>query len=146
MEQLFGKGESMAKVMVAKNEKIPKGIGGWLLLPTVGFFVAFVLCLLFAVAMTFSLIFEEGGFWEGFYLIIVIVYLPIIAFTLYLEFKKKKEFPKWVITLSCVGVFVSFLFSIEDGDYSGVPKDFLTSLLWIVYFHQSKRVKNTFVK
>lgn len=132
--------------MVNKNERIPEGIGGWLLLPTTGFFIGIVVYLFLAVIMGLSLISGGGGFWEAVYLIIAIVNIPLIAFILYLEFKKKKEFPKWAIIFTWFGILVSFLFSIEEIDYPGILRDFLIAIIWTMYFLQSKRVKNTFVK
>ena len=131
--------------MAGKNKKI-EGVGGWLILPTIGLFLGAGIWLFNFVIWGLLLFSEESGLYE----LIVFLTSAIIAFlaiySLVLEFKKKKEFPKWAITTLWVGVVATILLSVLDGDYSDVFGTTIGAIIWTWYFNVSVRVKNTFVK
>ena len=131
--------------MADKNKKI-EGIGGWLILPTIGLFLGAGIWLFNFFILGLLLFSEESGLYE----LIIVLTSAIMAFlaiySLVLEFKKKKEFPKWAIATLWAGVVVTILLSVLDGDYSDVFGTIIGSVIWTWYFNVSVRVKNTFVK
>ena len=131
--------------MVDKNKKI-EGIGGWLILPTIGLFLGAGIWLFNFFIWGLLLFSEESGLYE----LIIFLTSAIIAFlaiySLVLEFKKKKEFPKWAIATLWAGVVAIILLSVLDRDYSDVFGAIIGSVIWTWYFNVSVRVKNTFVK
>ena len=131
--------------MADKNKKI-EGIGGWLILPTIALFLGAGIWLFNFFIWGLLLLSEESGLYE----LIIVLTSAIMAFlaiySLVLEFKKKKEFPKWAIATLWAGVVATILLSVLDGDYSDVFGTIIGSVIWTWYFNVSVRVKNTFVK
>jgi len=123
-----------------------EGIGGWLILPTIGLFLNAIGWLLIFATWE-SLLFSEKS---GLYDLIIFLTSVIISFleiySLVLEFKKKKEFPKWAIATLWVGVVATILLSVSDGDYSYVFGTTIGAMIWTRYFNVSVRVKNTFIR
>jgi len=127
-------------------KKNPKGIGGWLILPTIGLFLSIIIYLILAVIEIAVVFLGAGTGWDIIYLLTSAGMFGLVVYTLVLEFKKKKEFPKWAIILTALGVVVTIIFSIEDSDYTGLVQSIVFAAIWIGYFLQSKRVKNTFTE
>jgi len=132
------------KVKPVKKEKL-EGIGGWLILPTIGLFLAVGLWLFNFVILGLSLSSEESGTYELITFLISMIMAFLAVYLLVLEFKKKKHFPEWAIAYLWAGVLVTILLSVLDGDYSDVFLTVIGAIIWTSYFNVSKRVKNTFV-
>jgi hypothetical protein len=126
-----------------------KGIGGWLILPTIFFFIIAIAGI--GVLISGILISEIN-----FTTISIGLLSFLFIYILYLEFKHKKEFPKYAIIGNwCFFIILSIIvvldsISIKNFNYSNfVFSLFLNSIMpiiWTTYFLKSKRIKNTFVK
>lgn len=132
--------------------KKPNGIGGWLILPTIGLFLSAILNVFGIIA---GLYLWGSGTWiytglSEYYFIFIAVSAAIlevlVIYALVLEFKKKKLFPKVAIATMWTGVLFSFILAGMDGDPSGLIREIIPSAVWTLYFIVSERVKNTFVK
>jgi hypothetical protein len=122
-------------------EKI-KGIGGWLILPTLGFFLAGIIYL-------YELLTYLPYLADGASLIIFLLIaggLFFVVYSLILEFQYKREFPKWAIFTLWYGFVEIIIISFITLDYTGVFGVLLGAVIWTAYFQKSKRVKNTFIK
>ena len=116
------------------KEKKLEGIGGWLILPIIGFSITILLQLLDLMDSFLYYNLED-----------VFVYMAgnllVIAFSsvaLIMIFKKKKEAITWAIVALSINGFINLI----GAAYVGV----IGSVIWIFYFIKSERVKNTFVK
>jgi len=115
------------------EEKKIEGIGGWLIIPIIGFFLTIALQLV-----------DFLDSWIYYYLEDVVIYMAgnlfLIAFAtvaLIMIFLKKKEAKTWaIVTLS-----ISALSNLVYASYIGA----IAGFIWIMYFLKSERVKNTFV-
>ncbi len=125
--------------------KKPKGIGGWLILPTIGLFIAAIVWVFVFIISGLFFLSGEAEVYDLMMLLMAPVLAGLSIFSLFLEFKKKKEFPKWIIVTLWVGVVSTILLSIVDGDYSDNFSVITGSIIWTWYFSVSKRVKNTFI-
>ena len=123
----------------------PKGIGGWLILPTIGLFIGGTIWALCFLIYGFLLC-VGGGFEEAVIFLVSVLMTILIIYSIVLEFKKRKTFPKWAIITLWVSVVATFIFSLLDGDYSNLFGATLAAIIWTWYFRASIRVKNTFVK
>jgi hypothetical protein len=128
-----------------KAKKKIEGIGGWLILPTIGLFFSGLVWVLSFFIWGFLVIKEFSLYNLTFFLISIILGFLTI-YTLILEFKKKKEFPQWVIITLVAGVVATLILSVFDGQYSDLISSIAGAAIWIWYFSVSVRVKNTFVK
>ena len=131
-----------------KNKKIkkksPKGIGGWLLIPTIRVMIELVIALLCVVLMGIYLFTAP----DIFMLIMFLVSIGatcLLFYVLKLEFKKKKEFIRWSIRLLWIEFIFLILVSFVDGDFYSLFGGLIGLLIWKNYFEKSKRVKNTFI-
>jgi len=150
----------------------PSGIGGWLILPTLGLFLT-PLIVGYQLITIFVPIFTNGTFetlttpgseafhplWASLLIFEIISNILVVAFALaliVLEFMKVRFFPALMIAYFafkfCMLV-VDHLFSMQipliaEQDPSLFTPDFIGALVgtfvWIPYFLVSKRVKNTF--
>ena len=127
-------------IKMKERNSEPRGIGGWLLIPTVGFFTGIVLVSLALI----SLFLSDNPDWFLIVLYAVLLILDIIA--LVLEFKKKKVFILFVIGFIIYGVIFDITTSIYNSDYSLLPLRTIFNVVWILYFITSRRVRNTFTK
>ena len=130
--------------MPNKNKKI-EGIGGWLILPTIGLFLAAFIWVISIFLWAF-LTFIEFTLYNSTFFIISVILSFLTIYTLILEFKKKKEFVKWVFITLVSGIIATLILSIFDGNYFDLITSIISAGLWIWYFSVSVRVKNTFVK
>jgi hypothetical protein len=119
----------MAKRRTTKKEIEPKGIGGWLILPIIGIFLTILLNL-----------FDLGNLYSEGYLILSLIAIGFIVFSIILLvsiFKEKKLARNLGIIFYAIALGVnilSFNFPWAIGN-----------LIWLLYFVNSKRVKNTFI-
>jgi hypothetical protein len=150
------------------------GIGGWLLLPLIGLFIApcvwgFVLVQYVALALNpqVGAVFGNPDSphyfpgWSFFIASVTTASLVLVVFTVWLLvdfFRKKRRVPKLMILLLCAGVVLSFGFhlfmlqappvlasSTSSWGAKGIVQSLLAAAIWIPYFLKSERVANTFV-
>ena len=140
--------------MVKKENKHQlEGIGGWLYLYFL-FWVYLGFFLYGFLGSTYdSLTSGTGGVKTVFFFLIAILQVILVVVSLDLIFQKKKSAKLWSISslVVCFVLFVSLLISSLGNamlnDYFQIILIFVVgSLLWIFYFLQSERVKNTFKK
>lgn len=120
--------------------KETKGLGGWLILPIIGFIVN-ILIYLYDLSGIFAL--NDFG-WIMLIIVVDGLAIFLLGTTLFLIFKKQKEAPKWAMIAIGYNILIYFLIVFT----SEAPFNFVwffISLAWINYFRKSKRVKNTFV-
>lgn len=131
-----------------KNAVELKGLGGWLILPIIGFFISG-----FFIFYELITVISEMGVYGDMGLIILLidlVFLLLIVGSLVLIFMEKRYAPMFVIVAYAANILLVFLLymffesSIEEsvGDVASI----IFMIIWIVYFSVSRRVKNTFVK
>lgn len=146
------------------TKKKPKRFEGWLAL----FGVLLVLSLIFNIFGLISLYssYENVEYTlareivEGFkllmdsLLVFSIIRILLMAYLLYPFFSQKRIFPKAVIIFYIINIIgylaiiglASDLMGTEDLIPSAYYRNILTSVIWIIYFIKSKRVKETFLK
>lgn len=129
-----------------KDKKL-SGIDGWLLLPTIAFFIKAFIFLTVAIVALFYIIIVSSkiNYILAFLTIALLAFFSI--YSLILEFKNKKLF----ITLTIIFIWLEILitliwFMTENISYSGLAYYSITSIILTTYLSLSKRVKNTFVK
>jgi len=151
----------------------PQGLGGWLILPAIGLFLAPVLWLYFLFADYIPLL-QDGG-WEVFTTPGYVVYHPLWGallvvelagtillsafdlFLLVLFFRRSPAFPRlyiafllaylaWTALETILAVQIPAI--VELGGYADLIRDVvqvaIVCTIWIPYFLRSRRVKNTF--
>lgn len=140
--------------MIKKESKHKlEGIGGWLYLyflfwAYLGFFLYGFL------GSTYdSLISGTGGIKTLFFFLIAILQIILAVVSLDLIFQKKKSAKLWSISslvaslILFVGLLISSLGNVMLNDFfQSILIFVIGSLLWIFYFLQSERIKNTFKK
>ncbi|APO44542.1 hypothetical protein BS614_11390 [Paenibacillus xylanexedens] len=152
------------------------GLGGWLILIQIGLWVS--LALLIADMSQVNVIMDPVR-WEGvrgvdpelytegirpllwFGVISSVILLMIVILNLVLLYKKKKQFPRMMIVLCIVNVFIGIMTWImiarieipreqhvldPTSAFNLTIRSILTCCIFIPYFLRSVRVKNTFVK
>ncbi len=124
-----------------------KGIGGWLIFPTIGLFLGIILgSVLFVLFGLVIFVTGEIGILNLSYLIYSLFIVGGSIYLLTLEFKKRKTFPSRMILFSWISVGFTILISIIEWDDSGLGVQIFSTIIWTMYFLSSERVKNTFVK
>lgn len=136
----------------------PKGIGGWLILPTLGTLISPLVALygVVEIAPAFDRDLPPG---LQIFLISEIIFnlcqmAGWIVAAVWL-FKHKRSFPSLFITMlmfSMAGILVdaSIAVSIFDArlgpeDYRNLGRGIVSLLIWAPYMVKSKRVRNTFI-
>lgn len=136
-----------------------RGIGGWLILPAIGFVLGGVLIV---AGLVISLaVFDEisdagyGGLW-AFEILVTLALLIFLVYTGVQFFRKKKGAPRLVIALMIANLVSSLFllvfelgsgaddFAVESG--RNLIGGVFSAAIWIPYFIVSKRVKATFVE
>ena len=135
----------MADKKEDSKKKELKGIGGWLLLPTIGFILSAVFWSVMFFILGVLIIFGDFDSEIIQYFVVSVISAGLSIYVLTLLFKKKKEFPKRAIYVIWIGVGMGVILSIFTGDFSDTVTGVASSLLWTLYLQRSKRVKNTFV-
>lgn len=159
---------------IMKNEDEPSGLGGWLIFPMLGLIISpFIIGAM--LVTTFIPIFSEG-YWSiltnpeseayhvlwapllAFEIIGNLVFLVAPVILLVLFFQKHYRFPILIIiylatNLVFIGIdFVAvhlFLGTADGSDPESIKeliKTLIGAVVWIPYFKNSIRVKNTFIK
>jgi len=143
----------------------PKGIGGWLLLPTIYLFISVLISFGYLV---FTFLFINSSEWKQLITSPEVhphfenaIYFEmacnalLLVFTIYLIvvlFKKKRIFPKGIISYYLLSIVIDIVVtllvnnvSMDDEITSFSGSGIALSIIWIAYFMLSKRVRNTFV-
>ena len=136
------------------NKPTPTGIGGWLILPTIGFILSGLIYVwLTFIYLSFLLDSELDLNFIFFFFALFGALAFFNIYTLIFEFRHKKEFINWAIFLLWIQIPVLLIIDLSFG-FEGTTQKIVTDyiwtsiplLLWILYFKKSTRVKNTFVK
>ncbi len=161
--------EAENKKTLQSNEKVNAGLGGWLSLVGLGLIIG-LLWQAYGTLEYLPLLSDTYNI-PG-YLILLqieffvsIIFTLVIAYLLYLYFKKNKNFPKYYVVFlisSVIYVVLDHLFLaslsaptqklqqvINDAlsqNSSNVGRTIVTSIIWVAYIKKSKRVKATFIK
>tara|TARA_Y100000034_G_C6877323_1_gene401451 strand:- start:146 stop:523 length:378 start_codon:yes stop_codon:yes gene_type:complete len=125
---------------MAKEEL--KGIGGWLIIPTIGLLLSILAYGIFTILDAF----EISSSMDFLLVLLMGAFTGIIFYTLRLEFKESKRFPKWYIFYLWLGILMGIIISLEDIDYISISSSVFFAVIWTWYIKVSKRVKNTFVE
>jgi hypothetical protein len=122
------------KMAKQKPKKKLKGIGGWLILPMLGFMIEIIIILK-------NLIQNSVGTAS---MILGLVIIALYALTLLFLFKEKKQTP----VLAIISLWAGFAYALLSNYPStgSFVADGVGAVIWTWYFNVSKRVKNTFVK
>ena len=118
-----------------------KGIRGWLILYSI---MASAHALLYLLA-GILLIAENDAFANvNFY--VFLIEIAVIAYALYLLFTKSKKAKLWNLAAMLISIFVGLLPlpSIQGVQLGNFTANLVISILWIIYWNKSKRVKATF--
>ncbi len=118
-----------------------KGIRGWLILYTVMISIHALLSIL----ILGMLIAENNAFANvNFY--VFLIGLGVIIYALYLLFTKSRKAKLWNIAAMLISIFVALLPvpSIRGQPLGNFTATLIVSVIWIIYWNRSKRVKATF--
>ena len=133
------------------DKLVPRGIGGWLLIPTIVLIAGTLLFGLFCIIALFSIPYEESSYFS--WMFIFFLSLTIIwGRTIILEFKKSSEFPKEMIFCLWISMPIIYFFGVVAGiedfnlEISDLISGAISTAIWSIYFLKSKRVNNTFYK
>jgi hypothetical protein len=131
----------------AREAPAPEGIGGWLILPAIGFTLSPVVGALSLWQLAEALQSAAEGFdWTDLLLEIVLI---VVAFVYSLILVVAFYLRKRVLPLLAVGGYafnaVAPLLLDSDGA-GGLVRAFVVAAIWIPYFLLSERVKRTFVR
>jgi len=127
---------------ISNRKKRLEGIGGWLIIPTISLFLTACIFVVLTIIIGISI----SSNIDLLLFLLSIAVTGISIYTLILEFKKSKYFPRWFIIFLWFGVFAVIIMSLTNGDYAGIFSSIIGAGLWTWYTNVSKRIKNTFVK
>ncbi|MFS4468678.1 DUF3857 domain-containing protein [Maribacter sp. 2210JD10-5] len=151
----------------SRHDKETQSIGGWMVLPAIGLVLTpfYLLFQLFSAEYYNKAIwsgFENAGYenaeilniYLGFELIANIAFLVFSVLLNVLFFNKRTSVPIMMVYfysinlgLILLGSFVMNQFGIDDPTFfKDLSKGLIGAVIWIPYFLNSERVKNTFVK
>ena len=116
-----------------KSNNEIEGIGGWLILPIIGLFATIVIQL---ADLSESL--SYYSFQDVIpFVLINLVLIALCTVALFFIFTKSKQAPKYAIATLVINGALAVLL----GLYAGL----IGTVIWVLYFLKSERVKNTFV-
>ena len=123
----------------------PKGIWGWLLLPTLDFIILVIISLIYFILSLSVLL--SGAVNYALFIVILAGILGYLALTtLMLEFQIKKQFRFYAIITIGAAALNTIMVSALYQNVVLVGITIVCAYVWIEYFRVSKRVKNTFIK
>jgi len=135
----------------------PKGIGGWLILPTISTVLAPFLMAFWTWQSAIALSAPIGTSLLVFVAIETLFNLALLIGWIVanvLLFKHKRAYPKFFVALlvvtmlgTVIDILVGKLFDIEidANDIRGLVRSVVALAIWGPYMYRSKRVRNTFV-
>lgn len=156
-----------------KVEKVPRNIGGWLILLAIGIVFSPFRMLYFAFIVYFPMLYDNGWkahtletsnaylpSWGLFLFGEIIINLAILLVSIYLVllfFGKKSNFPKWYASISLFSVIfllidsyiltlivpTTLMFDVET--IKELSKSLISLFIWTPYLFLSQRSKETFV-
>lgn len=113
---------------------------GFLIIPA-------IVALLTLLGATIMVIFVDPSELSGFDLVfywVDAVYIPLLLFIFYTWFTRKRYFLVLMIVFFSIRVLLNLTYFISG--YGIDPVNLVVSIIWIIYFIRSERVKQTFVK
>ena len=125
------------------SEEKLKGLNGWLIFPIIGLFVSLPI-ILYDIISTLGL--YEMDFYIGFLIFIDVALIAFTVIILFAMFNKKKYLPRLMISFYTANLIIQLVIAFFVEEYSGIIQPIISAVIWIPYFIQSKRVKNTFIK
>ena len=140
---------------IDSDNKLLVGIGGWLLLPALGTFLAPIF-LGIALYDSISLLNEITGDLIGiavYDLLSQIVLMGISIWSLYLLVRADKKYPKvfsllllFSLTNALIGILLLTSYGAPANSLAvGFFRSLVAAAIWLPYIYRSKRVKLTFV-
>jgi len=160
-KQYSSDGDEVKQPLYTAQEKQYVGLKGWIILPIVGMFVSVFMLLkaIFQAVQDVSKYFDQirsSSILPLFYFELtanLFLCLLMIA-NLVCVFMKKRSLPKQMIGLYIANSFVVLFDAIWSASLglvqtSSIPVicgTLIGSVIWIIYFHTSQRVQNTFVR
>lgn len=146
-----------------------EGIGGWLILPLIGMFLAIISLVVTITQLTpvfseqqLAVIMESyGSSYEIVLAVSIAANLALIVMLLFLLvmfFTRRNTFPRIYIGFMIVSMAITVIdlasihfldfpgVEIEQTDIRSLIRQIVSSAIWIAYFLQSKRVKATFTR
>lgn len=123
-----------------KEKKRLKGVGGWMILPMLGF-MAEILTILYSLFSNSPMMQSSARIS---YLIMGLIMIAVYECALIFIFKEKKQAPLFAIIALWAGLGYH-----QIAHYLTEPAfmaEGAGAIIWTWYFNVSKRVKNTFVK
>lgn len=124
-------------------KKKPEGIGGWLLVYTL--WVLFQILLLIVVIVVYQILDLE--------IVARMILIGIVLFSILIKLPSAKKINvSYLIILAIIaipermGEMTSSLIEDRAHGIGAVMGAVIVSILWILYWNRSKRVRNTFVK
>lgn len=126
-----------------KKDKKLEGIKGWLLVATISLALSILGLIVFSVLFSIDLIIFGKDYLTISFLSSSVIGAILGVYALIAEILKKRIFIKLVIIFISYGILIDIVFSIILREFSGLG--IIVSTFWILYFIDSKRVKNTFV-
>lgn len=118
-----------------------KGIRGWLVLYAVMISIhALLIILILATLIADNNAFANINFYN------FLIGLIVILYALYLLFTKNKKAKLWNIAAMLISIFTALLPvpSIRGQPLGNFTATLIVSIIWIIYWNKSKRVKATF--
>ncbi|HTY43966.1 MAG TPA: DUF2569 family protein [Patescibacteria group bacterium] len=133
------------------EEKKLEGLGGWLILVIIGFVLSTIMSLEFLLypygQSVITFLQQQYGIPEFITGILYCLTILFYVYSLFLMYKKKKSFVNWAIfTLWYTFVINAVIILMISGNATNLIFASASAILWTIYFKQSKRVKNTFIK
>lgn len=117
------------------KNKVPAGLGGWLILIQIG---------LWRSVLGFAAAIEAGAF-----VALNVLFLIATIILLIMLYSKHKKFP----LVSIIVIWANWIFGVVVGLYFATLETFgalllglLIAIVWTAYLVKSKRVKNTFIR
>jgi len=120
----------------------PQGLGGWLILPI---FMLFLNTLIFVLDIS-GVLGTQTGIFLRWAVLIDFIFIVILVIGLFNLFEKKSITPTYLIWVYWMIFLESLTISLISYDFSVTISSLFGAVIWTLYFRNSLRVKNTFIK
>jgi len=141
-----------SKVMVTRVIKVidPKkedlnGVYGWLIIPFFGLLFSSFFTLIYIAIFILTIITEKTFY---FFQIGSVMFILLGIFSIYLFvllIKQSKKFPKLMTSFLIISLILNSLSTLAMGRFISFIFSLAISIIWMIYFKVSKRVKKTFI-